>query len=59
MNPLTVWCVVSSQGNPKAHTARDSRKESISFYAKETEYLWAELKKLGYTCKKFTLTEVK
>lgn len=58
MKQVTVWCVVGPDGFVYTNIAKASRNSAIDIFSQLHDN-WKDMRKRGYTCKKFKLTEVK
>jgi hypothetical protein len=56
--PETAWAVFDANGEIKTRSVRFWRKDSISYFEKNSKFEWEILKKYGFTCRKIQITEV-
>jgi len=50
------WVIIHPDGNPQLNTISWTRRECIKDFIGESSLTWAELKKIGWTVVKTTLT---
>lgn len=58
MEKNTVWAIVDSDGMVCTWTISDTRKAVIEFITENWSMTWKTIKRRGFRCAKFRLTEV-